>query len=78
MRGNVSVCRWRRVLTVLVVDVELAEVPGLGGAAVAVGERPEGLEPLGDGAGEPALAREVGDQEYVLGRVHLIRPVCST
>lgn len=66
------------VLTVLVVDVELAEVAGLGGAAVAVRERAQRLQALGHGGREAPLARQVRDQEDVLRRVHLVRPVRAT
>lgn len=66
------------VLTILVVDVELAEVPGLGGPAVAVCERAQRLQALGHGGREAPLARQVRDQEDVLRCVHLVRPVRAT
>lgn len=61
--------------TIFVVDVELAEVPGLGGAAVAVRERAQRLQALGHRGREAALARQVRDQEDVLRRVHLVGAV---
>jgi hypothetical protein len=38
------------------VDVEGRQIGGIGGAAVALGERAEGLQPLGDRRREAALA----------------------
>lgn len=64
--------------TILVVDVELAEVARVGGATVAVRERAQRLEALGHGGGEAPLARQLRDQEHVLRRVHLVRAVRTT
>lgn len=64
--------------TILVVDVELAEVAHLSGAAVAMGERAQRLQALGHCRREAALARQVRDQEDVLRGVHLVGAVRAT
>ena len=66
------------LVTHLVVDVELAEIPTLCGAPVAVCESAETLETLRDGRSEAPLARQLRDQEDVLGGAYLVRAVSTT
>ena len=60
------------------VQVVFGEVSGLGSPAVSVSECTETLQPLGDHTGEPLLPRQLGDEEDVLGRIHLVRSVGTT
>ncbi len=62
----------QRGSTVLGVRVKLRQVVGMGGTAVALGQRTEALESLGDDRRETLLARQVRDQEDVLRCVGLV------
>ena len=59
------------------VKVEFAEILCLVGPAVAVGERPQALQPLGNDAGKPLLPRQSRDEEDVLWGTDLVGAVCA-
>lgn len=62
---------------VLGIDVELGQVPRLGGPPVAVRQRAQTLQALGHDRRETPLAGQIRDQEYIFRSAHLRLNQCQ-